>query len=152
MRPSWEEYFLEMADLAARRSTCPRRHVGAVLVRDHRIIATGYNGSLRGQPHCTDAGCLMVDGHCKRTVHAELNALLQCAFHGVSSRGASLFTTSFPCLDCAKAVVQSGVTAVHYRDPYPDEHARRMLEDAGVALRGRVPAAAGPPGGAAAPP
>jgi len=124
-----------MADLAAQRSTCLRRRVGAVLVRDQRIVATGYNGSLRGQPHCTEAGCLMVDGHCKRTVHAELNALLQCALHGAPSRGAALFTTSFPCLDCAKAVVQAGVTAVYYRDPYPDPHTRRMLADSGVALR-----------------
>lgn len=134
-RPGWEAYFLEMAALAARRSTCPRRAVGAVLVRDQRVVATGYNGSLRGQPHCSEAGCLMVDGHCKRTVHAEMNALLQCAFHGVPSRGSALFTTSFPCLDCAKALVQAGVTAVYYRDAYPDAHSGRVLEGAGVALR-----------------
>lgn len=134
-RPSWEEYFLRMADLAATRSTCPRRAVGAVLVREHRVIATGYNGSLRGQPHCSEAGCLMVDGHCKRTVHAELNALLHCAVYAASSQGAALFTTSFPCLDCAKAMVQAGITAVYYRDPYPDPHSRQVLADAGVALK-----------------
>ena len=134
-RPSWDQYFLHMAELAASRSTCPRRQVGAVLVRDHRVIATGYNGSLRGQPHCADAGCLMVGGHCKRTVHAELNALLQCALHGVRSAGASLYTTSFPCLDCAKAVVQAGIAAVYYRDPYADGHTRGVLQEAEVALR-----------------
>jgi len=139
-RPSWAEYFLSMADLAATRSTCPRRQVGAVLVRDQRVVATGYNGSLRGQPHCSEVGCLMVDGHCKRTVHAELNALLQCALHGAPSRGAALFTTSFPCLDCAKAMVQAGVTAVYYRDPYPGPHSRQVLTDAGVALERITPA------------
>ncbi len=133
-RPGWDEYFLRMAELAATRSTCQRRQVGAVLVKDHRVIATGYNGSLRGQPHCTDVGCLMVDGHCRRTVHAELNALLQCAYHGASSRGAVVFTTAFPCMDCAKALVQAGVGRVVYRDPYPDPHSRELLEGAGVAL------------------
>ena len=133
-RPGWDEYFLEMAVLASTRSTCARRQVGAVLVRDQRVIATGYNGSLRGQPHCTEAGCLMVDGHCKRTIHAELNALIQCAFHGAASRGAVLFTTAFPCLDCAKALVQAGVGRMVYRDGYPDPHSRAILEGAGLVL------------------
>lgn len=133
-RPGWDEYFLDMAALAASRSTCVRRQVGAVLVKDQRVIATGYNGSLRGQPHCTDAGCLMVGGHCKRTVHAELNALLQCALHGASSRGSVLFTTAFPCLDCAQALVQAGVDRVVYRDPYPDPHSLEVLHGAGVRL------------------
>jgi carbonic anhydrase/acetyltransferase-like protein (isoleucine patch superfamily)/deoxycytidylate deaminase len=141
-RPTWDEYFLRMATLAATRSTCLRRRVGAVLVRDQRVIATGYNGSLRGQPHCAEVGCLMVDGHCKRTVHAELNALLQCAFHGASSRDSQLFTTSFPCLDCAKAVVQAGVVRVVYRDAYPDAHSLVLLQDARIALA-RVPDGAG---------
>ncbi len=142
-RPDWDEYFLDMARLAATRSTCCRRRVGAVLSRDQRVVATGYNGSLRGQPHCTDVGCLMVDGHCKRTVHAELNALLQCAFHGASSQGTVLYTTSFPCLDCAKALIQAGVVRVVYRDAYTDEHSRRMLREAGIVLD-RVPAEAPP--------
>ncbi len=140
-RPGWEGYFLAMADLVALRSTCLRRQVGAVLVRDERVIATGYNGSLRGQPHCTEVGCLMVDGHCKRTVHAELNALLQCAFHGAASRGGTLFTTSFPCLDCAQAIVQAGVETVVFRDLYPDPHSRAVLEAAGVRLRALGPQA-----------
>ena len=131
-RPDWETYFLRMADLVATRSTCPRRQVGAVLVRQERVIATGYNGSLRGQTHCVEAGCLMVDGHCKRTVHAELNALLQCAFYGSASRGTTLFITAFPCLECAKALVQAGVRRVVYRDRYDDRHSRAVLEQAGV--------------------
>ena len=133
-RPGWDAYFLRMAELAASRSTCLRRQVGAVLVKDHRVIATGYNGSLRGQPHCADVGCLMVAGHCKRTVHAELNALLQCAFHGAASRGTVLFTTAFPCLDCAKALVQAGVERVVYRDPYPEPHSLEVLQGAGIGL------------------
>jgi dCMP deaminase len=134
-RPGWDEYFLRIAELAALRSTCPRRQVGAVLVRDQRIIATGYNGSLRGQPHCTEVGCLMVGGHCRRTVHAEMNALLQCAFHGAASRGSTLYTTAFPCLECAKALVQAGVERVVYREPYPDAHSRAALVEAGVELQ-----------------
>ncbi len=107
-----------------------------MLVRDQRVVATGYNGSPRGQPHCSDVGCLMVDGHCKRTVHAEMNALLQCAFYGAVSSGGEMFCTDFPCLDCAKAMVQAGVRAVIYRDSYPDPHSRATLTAAGVALRG----------------
>ncbi len=131
-RPDWETYFLAMADLVATRSTCLRRQVGAVLVREERVIATGYNGSLRGRPHCADVGCLMVDGHCRRTVHAELNALLQCAFYGSASQGSVLFCTTLPCLDCAKALVQAGVRRVVYRDRYDDAHSRAFLEEAGV--------------------
>lgn len=135
-RPNWDEYFLHMAALAATRSTCPRRRVGAVLVREQRVIATGYNGSLRGQPHCTEAGCLMVDGHCKRTVHAEINALLQCAYHGGRSAGGVLYSTTFPCLDCSKALVQAGVVRLVYRDAYPDALSGRVLADAGVEVCG----------------
>ncbi len=131
-RPDWETYFLRMAELVATRSTCLRLQVGAVLVRQERVIATGYNGSLRGQPHCAEVGCLMVNGHCRRTVHAELNALLQCAFHGSASSGTVLFSTTFPCLDCAKALVQAGVRRVVYRDRYDDPHSRAVLEEAGV--------------------
>lgn len=147
VRPDWDEYFLRMAELAAQRSTCPRRAVGAVLVREQRLIASGYNGSLRGQAHCLEAGCLLVDGHCKRTVHAELNALLQCAVHGLASRGTTMFVTSFPCMDCAKALVQAGVVEVCYRDPYADPHSRDLLEQAGVRLRQLMPPVGGGEGG-----
>jgi dCMP deaminase len=137
-RPGWHAYFMAMAELAASRGTCPRRRVGAVLARGERVIATGYNGSLRGQPHCTDVGCLLVDGHCRRTVHAEMNALLQCALHGSSSLGTICYTTSFPCLDCAKALAQAGVVRVIYRDAYPgpepDPLTRELLQAAGVVV------------------
>ncbi|HVB08756.1 MAG TPA: cytidine/deoxycytidylate deaminase family protein [Bacillota bacterium] len=134
-RPSWDEYFIAMAELAATRSTCPRRQVGAVLVKGGRVIATGYNGAVRGGVHCTDAGCLMVDGHCVRAVHAELNAILQCAVTGTSSAGCTLFTTSFPCVACAKAIVQAGIVRVVYLSPYPDPNSAEVLRDGGVALR-----------------
>jgi dCMP deaminase len=133
-RPDWESYFMAMADLVAERSTCPRRHVGAVLVRGQRVIATGYNGAVHGQPHCAEAGCLMVDGHCKRTVHAELNALLQCAAHGIASSGATVFCTASPCLDCAKALIQSGVHQVIYRQDYDDPNTLPLLVAAGITV------------------
>ncbi len=144
-RPDWNDYFLRMADLVAERSTCPRLHVGAVLVRETRVIATGYNGSVRGQPHCDDVGCLMVSGHCKRAVHAELNALLQCAAAGVPAEGATLFCTTFPCIDCAKALVQAGIRRVVYRHDYPDPHAKAILSAGGVIVEGPQMLQAAPP-------
>ena len=134
-RADWPQYFLGMAAYAATRSTCPRRQVGAVLVRDHRVIATGYNGSLRGQPHCADAGCLMVGGHCKRTVHAELNALLQCAHHGIRVLGASCYCTDSPCAACAAALVQAGVVAVYYGRLH-DTDGLDLLYQVGVNVHG----------------
>lgn len=123
-----------MAKLVRTRATCPRRRVGAVLVRENRIIATGYNGSIKGAPHCDDVGCLMVDDHCVRTVHAEINAILHCAVYGVSSVGATLYCTDFPCVNCAKALVQAGVRRIVYESPYPDENSVAVLQQAGVAL------------------
>jgi dCMP deaminase len=133
-RPTWEEYFIAMAELAATRSSCPRRQVGAVLVRSDRVIATGYNGAVRGAPHCTDVGCLVVDGHCVRAVHAELNAILQCAVTGTASGGCTLITTSFPCVACAKAAVQAGIVRVVYLSPYPDPNSAEVLRAGGVSL------------------
>lgn len=137
-RPSWDEYFLDLARLAARRATCPRRRVGAVLVRDHRILATGYNGSIKGAPHCDDVGCLIVrrDGResCVRTVHAELNAIIQCAVNGVSSAGSTMYCTDFPCVSCAKAMVQAGVVRVVYLADYPDANSFEILRDGRIEL------------------
>lgn len=137
-RPSWDEYFLEIARLASTRATCPRRRVGAVLVRDHRVLATGYNGSIHGAPHCDEVGCLIVrrDGResCVRTVHAELNAIIQCAVNGVSSLNATMYCTDFPCVSCAKAMVQAGVVRVVYLAEYPDPNSREILASGGVAL------------------
>lgn len=142
-RPTWDDYFIEMARLAATRATCPRRRVGTVLVRDNRLIATGYNGAVRGAPHCDDVGCLMVDGHCVRTVHSELNALLQCALNGVSSAGATLYCTDFPCINCAKAIVQGGVRRLVYLVDYPDPNSAAILEAGGVELYRAVPGTRG---------
>lgn len=133
-RPSWDEYFMELAGVAASRSTCLRRAVGAVLVRDRRILATGYNGSPPGFPHCTEEGCLIRDGHCVRTVHAEMNAVVQAALHGVSIDGATVYCTSFPCLHCAKVLIGAGVKRVVYRDAYDDELSRSFFQQAGVEL------------------
>ncbi len=133
-RPGWDAYFLRMARLVATRGTCPRRRVGAVLVRDERVIATGYNGSVRGDAHCDDVGCLMENGHCIRAVHAEMNALLQCAASGQTSAGATLFCTDFPCIHCAKALVQAGVVRVVYAADYPDGHSAEVLRRGGVEL------------------
>ncbi|HEX6972057.1 MAG TPA: cytidine/deoxycytidylate deaminase family protein [Limnochordia bacterium] len=137
-RPSWDAYFMEMAALAATRSTCPRRRVGAVLVRDQRVVATGYNGAVRGAPHCDDVGCLLVQNgdrlSCVRAVHAELNALLQCALNGVQSAGSTLYCTDFPCVACAKALVQAGVKRVVYAVDYPDPNSAEVLTAGGIRL------------------
>lgn len=134
MRASWNEYFSEMGLLAATRSTCPRRQVGAVLVRDHRVIATGYNGSPHGQPHCTDVGCLMEGGHCVRTIHAELNALLQCARYGIATEGVDLYCTDMPCRHCARALVQAGIQRIYYLRAYESPETWELIENFGVEL------------------
>jgi len=127
-----------MARLVATRATCPRRRVGAILVRDHRVLATGYNGSIAGAPHCDDVGCLIVirNGResCERTVHAELNAILQCALNGVASAGATMYCTDFPCVNCAKAMVQAGVRRVVYLADYPDPNSYEILSSGKVQL------------------
>ncbi|MCL6522806.1 MAG: dCMP deaminase family protein [Firmicutes bacterium] len=137
LRPGWDEYFLRLAELVAERATCPRQHVGAVLVRERRILATGYNGAPRGLPHCTEVGCSLYGEHCTRAVHAELNALLQCARFGVAAEGATLYCTHTPCLECAKALVNAGVHEVVYRHPYADDRANveALLREAGLVLR-----------------
>lgn len=133
-RPTWHAYFIEMARLAATRATCPRRRVGAVLTRHNQILATGYNGAVRGGEHCDDVGCLMVDGHCVRTVHAEANAIIQCAVNGVSSVGSTLYCTDFPCINCAKTLVQAGVERIIYLTDYPDPNSAAVLRAGGVEL------------------
>ena len=137
-RPTWDEYFLDIAFTVAERSTCDRAHVGAVLVRDKRILATGYNGSPMGLPHCDEVGHLIVDGHCVRTLHAEQNAIIQSALHGISSEGATAYVTHQPCLTCAKMLINAGVRRVVYAGNYPDENSVQFLADAKVALE-RLP-------------
>ena len=137
-RPTWDEYFLDIAFTVAERSTCDRAHVGAVLVRDKRILATGYNGSPMGLPHCDEVGHLIVDGHCVRTLHAEQNAIIQSALHGISSEGATAYVTHQPCLTCAKMLINAGVRRVVYAGNYPDENSVQFLAEANVALE-RLP-------------
>ncbi len=135
VRPSWDEYFLKMAMLVSERATCPRMHVGAVLVRDKRILATGYNGSLPGQPHCYDVGCMIEDGHCIRTIHAEMNAIIQCAIHGVSTEGATAYVTNMPCTNCTKALIGAGIKEVVVFSDYHGTKAEEFFEASGVKLR-----------------
>lgn len=133
-RVSWDRYFMNLAVQAATRSTCPRKHVGAVIVRDKAVLATGYNGSLRGLPHCTDVGCLMDNGHCVRTVHAEANAILQAARHGVRIEGSEIVVTASPCWDCFKLITNAGIVKVLYGEFYRDERILEFARDAGIEL------------------
>ena len=141
-RPTWDEYFMNLARQAATRSTCLRRQVGAVLVRDKRVLATGYNGSPRGVAHCLDIGCLrdqlgIPSGErhelC-RAIHAEQNAIIQAAVHGVGVDDAILYTTLHPCILCAKMLINCGVHEIHYAEGYPDELSASMIAEAGVRL------------------
>ncbi len=133
-RPSWDEYFMEIARVVSTRATCPRRHVGAVVVLDRRILTTGYNGAPHGLAHCTEVGCKMQDGHCIRTLHAEQNAIVQGALNGVSLRGATLYVTCQPCNNCAKMVINAGIVKVVFDGDYPDEFAMELFEAAGIEL------------------
>lgn len=126
----WDGYFMRIAREVATRSTCDRKHVGAILVRDRMILATGYNGSIRGEDHCDDVGHLMVDGHCVRTVHAEMNAILQAARHGTVVQDATLYVTAAPCWACFGPVVNVGVVRLVYGEEYRlgDEGPKRVRE------------------------
>jgi dCMP deaminase len=135
MRPTWDEYFLNIALEVAKRSTCDRANVGAVLVREKRILTTGFNGSPSGLPHCDHEGHLLVDGHCVRTIHAETNAIIQAALHGVSTKESTCYVTHFPCINCTKILINSGIIRVVYLNDYRiDEFALSFFNDAGVEL------------------
>jgi dCMP deaminase len=125
---------MNLAVQAGARSTCPRKSVGAVIVRDKAVLATGYNGSLRGLPHCTDVGCLMVNDHCVRTVHAEANALLQAARNGVRIDGADIYVTASPCWDCFKLIANAGIKRIFYGEFYRDERIVEFAAAAGIEL------------------
>jgi dCMP deaminase len=133
-RPPWDDYFMGIALQVARRSTCDRARVGAIIVKDRRILTTGYNGSPAGLPHCDEIGHLMVNGHCVRTLHAEQNAIIQAALHGVGVAGGTMYVTHQPCLTCAKMIINAGIRRVVYGGHYPDPHAVAFLQDADVAL------------------
>ena len=127
---------MTQSHLLSLRSTCTRLAVGATIVRDKRIIAGGYNGSIAGGVHCADEGCYVIDNHCVRTVHAEVNALLQCAKFGAKTEGAEMYVTHFPCLHCCKAIIQSGITAVYYAQEYKNHpYAVELFQQAGVKVR-----------------
>lgn len=124
---------MAQSHLLAMRSTCTRLMVGATIVRDRRIIAGGYNGSISGGAHCTEVGCYVVDNHCIRTIHAEMNALLQCAKFGVATEGAEMYVTHFPCVHCTKALIQAGIKKVYYAEDYKNHpYAEQLFSEAGV--------------------
>ncbi len=120
-RIGWPEYFMMQAVMLASRSTCTRLNVGAAIVKDGRIIASGYNGSVTGTPHCTEVGDYVVDGHCIRAVHAEQNALLQLARMGIAADGAEIYVTDFPCAHCTKFLLQAGITKINYLRNYNND-------------------------------
>jgi dCMP deaminase len=133
-RVSWDRYFMNLAIQAATRSTCPRKHVGAVVVRDRTVLSTGYNGSMRGSEHCTDAGCLMENDHCVRTVHAEANAIAQAARHGIRLDSAQIYVTASPCFNCFKLIANSGIDSVVFGEFYRDDRVMQFAEDLGIGM------------------
>ncbi|HEX7394064.1 MAG TPA: cytidine/deoxycytidylate deaminase family protein [Anaerolineaceae bacterium] len=135
MRPDWDSYFLKIAFAVSERSTCDRAFVGCVLVLDKRILTTGFNGSPAGQPHCDEVGHLLVEGHCVRTIHAETNAIIQAALHGVSSKGSTCYVTHFPCINCTKVLINAGIVRLVYSEDYRiDEVAVEFLKSAAVEI------------------
>ncbi len=139
-RPTWDEYFIQIANLVASRSTCLRRKVGAILVRDKRILATGYNGAPSGVAHCLEVGCLrelenVPSGQrhelC-RGIHAEQNLIIQAARYGIKIEGSTLYCTTQPCIICTKMLINAGVEKIYYQQGYPDELSEKMLVEAGV--------------------
>jgi dCMP deaminase len=140
-RATWDEYFLRIAREVSTRATCSRRSVGCVLVRDKKILATGYNGSIRGLAHCTDVGCLMEEGHCVRTVHAEANAIIQAA---QSLEGATAYVTSLPCWSCFRMLAQARITRIVFDDMYPNPWIVGTAAQAGIQLV-QFATAEGPP-------
>ena len=141
-RPSWETYFMDITSLVAKRSTCLRRAVGAIIVKDRRILATGYNGAPSQVRHCAEVGCLREQmavpsgerHELCRGIHAEQNAIIQAAYHGVSIKGADLYCTNQPCSICAKMIINAGIVRIVYQSGYADPLAIEMLEEAGVEL------------------
>ncbi len=138
-RIAWNQYFMAQSHLLALRSTCTRLTVGATIVRDKRIIAGGYNGSIAGGDHCIDDGCYVIDNHCVRTIHAEMNALLQCAKFGVGTENSDIYVTHFPCLQCCKALIQAGIKTVYYAKDYKNHpYALELFHKANVQIE-KVP-------------
>lgn len=142
-RPSNDEYFMEMAQLVSSRSTCLRRKVGAVIVKDKRVLSTGYNGSPKGTMHCEELGCIRVKLNVPsgtrhelcRGVHAEQNAVTQAAYFGVSVDGSTIYTTTYPCSMCAKILINAGIKEIVYSEGYSDDLSQQLLNEAGIKMR-----------------
>jgi dCMP deaminase len=134
-RASWDEYFMRIAMVAATRSTCDRKHVGAVIVRDKTILSTGYNGSIRGMPHCDDVGHMLENDHCVATVHAEANAIIQAAKHGTLINGADIYITASPCWNCFKLIANSGIGRIYYLEFYRDARIIKIAKQVGIELK-----------------
>lgn len=141
-RPDWDSYFMEIAQIVSKRSTCRRRSVGAVVVKDRRILSTGYNGAPTGLRHCTEGECLrekmkIASGErhelC-RGLHAEQNAIIQAAFHGVSINSADIYSTHLPCSICIKMIINAGISRVFHLDGYPDDLSMELIKEAGIKL------------------
>ncbi len=133
-RPSWDFYFARLAEHVSTRATCNRKNVGAVIVRDHNILATGYNGSIKGQEHCTDVDCMMENGHCVRTVHAEANAIAQAAKNGVNINNSTIYTTASPCWNCFKLLANAGIKRICYLEFYQDDRILNLADQVGIKL------------------
>ena len=133
-RIDWNTYFMNIAKEVATRATCDRKHVGAVVVRDKMILSTGYNGSIRGQPHCSEAGHQMENDHCVRTLHAEANSIIQAARNGVRIDSASIYTTASPCYYCFKLIANAGLKQVFYGELYGDPRITELAAACGITL------------------
>ena len=133
-RPDWDQYFLKLAMLASERATCPRMHCGCILVKDKHVVATGYNGSIPGDDHCDDVGCWVIDDHCIRTNHAEMNALTQAAKRGHSVGGATAYVTNMPCTTCAKALIAAGIKRVVVFSDFHDTVATKFFAKAEIKI------------------
>ncbi len=133
-RSSWDNYFMKIAEEVSTRSTCDRKFVGAVIVRDKMILSTGYNGSIRGLPHCDEVGHEMENGHCVRTVHAEANAIVQAARNGVSIGAADIYVTASPCYNCFKLIANAGIKRIFYGELYRDKRIKAHAKEAGIEL------------------
>jgi len=148
-RPDNDTYFMEMAHLISTRSTCVRRRVGAVIVKDKRVLTTGYNGSPKGTMHCEELGCLRVQKNIPsgtmhelcRGVHAEQNAVIQAAYFGISIAGGTIYTTTYPCSMCSKILINAGIKELVYADSYPDEMSQKLFNETSIAVRKYEPPA-----------
>ncbi|MBN2382176.1 dCMP deaminase family protein [bacterium] len=133
-RVSWERYFMNIALQVATRSTCDRKHVGAVIVKDRMILSTGYNGSIRGMPHCNEIGHMIENDHCIATIHAEANAIIQAARNGVKIDGAEIYITASPCWNCFKMIANAGIIRIYYLEFYRDERIIEVAQNIGLEL------------------